>query len=201
MSFERGGAFALARFHSRIFLSLPAEASVLPSGLKARVETPAVCPSSVPAFLPLAMSHSLMFESWLAEAERFAVGAERHARDRRAVPLQRGRAFAAGDIPQPDTAIQAPRGNRLAIRAEGDRRNPAGVPGERGGDFVRSGVPQFHSMVVASGGNRFAIRAECGGRNPIAVGRDCGDAAALAHVPQLDCFVISYQSDFSAVGA
>lgn len=61
-------AFKTATSHSRIVLSSPAEARVLPSGLHATELTASECPLRVARHLRLATSHSFIVLSSLPEA-------------------------------------------------------------------------------------------------------------------------------------
>jgi len=148
---------------------LACRGQVLPSGLKATLDTPPVCPRrGSPSGWRVPTSHSTV-PSTPAEASVLPSG---HPA---AVPAQRlAQRLACRHIPQHGCDL-ACRGQRLAVRAEGHARHSARVPAQ--GLTQRlplPDVPQPHRSVIACRGQHLAVRAK----------RHAGYAAGMMQVGQ-----------------
>src|SRR4051794_13036803 len=89
-----------------------------------------------------------------------AVGAEGHAVDLAAVPLER-EDFAAGlGIPQLQRLVGAAADKTLAVGAEAPAMAPPAVTLEGGGFPSALGVPQSHGLIIAAADECLAVGAE-----------------------------------------
>ena len=96
-----------------------------------------------------------------ASGEEFAVGAERHRKNKAAAGAESVELLVGGQVPHPHHAISAASGQDLAVRAKRHRVDLASMTDERSAGPAAGGhLPQLHHAIGAAGGQDLAVRAE-----------------------------------------
>jgi hypothetical protein len=194
LSHSRSGQ-AAGPGHSRIVVSSLPETMRLPSGLKATLSTPSLCPvSGGPIGAPVSASHSRTVLSTPPETMRRPSRLKRHTEYPAGVPGQRGVDRRAGaGVPQPYRAIDAAGHDAAPVGAERHTDHLVGVPGQRGADLLAgAGVPQPHLAVVAAGDDAAAVGAERHTFHVAGVARERGaDLLASVGIPQPHGLVVA----------
>ena len=107
-----------------------------------------MCPLSVSVSRPVAASQTFSVLSPLPRDDLLAVGAEGHAVNLAAVPLEREGVLAGRRVPDLQRAVQLAADDPLAVGAEGDAGNPAGVSLERERFLTAGRVPNLQRLVT-----------------------------------------------------
>ena len=113
-------SFPLARSQSFSVLSRLPESAVRPSGAMATLLTPSECPVKVRSSFPLARSQSFSVLSRLPESAVRPSGAMATLRHPLGVPGEGAQLFSAGQVPELQRLVLAPRERGSAVRGNGD---------------------------------------------------------------------------------
>ena len=147
--------------------SLPPDANVFPSGLKATHRTATVCAFfQVAVFLPLATSQSLIALSVPPGCQSVAIAAEHDGTHRVvAVSTENRRGIARGKFPKSDPAIVPARGQQFTVKIESNGPNAVGCLVPQRCIFARVQIPKSYRLACVSFGNCFAVWAKCERKN------------------------------------
>ena len=150
----------VATSQRRTVLSQDPEARVLPSGLKATLDTQFVCPSKARrerAGGDVPEAHRLVIGPG---GEGVAIGAEGDARHPIRMSLEGAEGGAGGDVPEAHGVVIGPGGEGLAVGAEGDAPHRFVCPSKARRERAGGDVPEAHGLVIGPGGEGLAVGAE-----------------------------------------
>ena len=109
--------------------------------------TASECPVKVRSSFPLARSQSFSVLSSLPESAVRPSGAMATLAHSVGVPGEGAQLFSAGQVPELQRLVPAPRERGSAVRGNGDAVHPIGVPGEGAQLFSAGQVPELQRLV------------------------------------------------------